>query len=77
MTCYSRVGTYTWTQEHYESASGDARKRAHALRKLGFSVRVVPLGTQVTNVGLLKLTMIDVRHSDGNVPPMPERLERI
>lgn len=76
-TCYGRVGTGTWTQETYETVSRDARRRAQQLRKLGFKVCCSALGMQVTPVGLVKMTMVDVRHPDGNPPPWPTKYERL
>ncbi|OGR25920.1 MAG: hypothetical protein A2139_14285 [Desulfobacca sp. RBG_16_60_12] len=75
--CLGRVGSYGWTQETYETATKHAGMRARELRKLGYRVTVSPLGMQVTKLGLLRLTMVDVRHPDGNVPPYPEKLEMI
>lgn len=76
MKCYGRVvgrdalGRY-WMQEHFESASNDARKRAKQLRSLGFTVFVSPLGIQVTPVGVVRMTMVDVRNFDGEVAHLP------
>lgn len=50
-----------WLQESYESASGESRKRASALRKLGYDVTTAPLGYQVTPVGQVRVTLVNVR----------------
>jgi len=75
MTCYQRVSGNGWTQEWYETASRDAGKRARELRKEGYRVAVSGMGSQVTNVGRVNMTLVDIRSE--NEPPMPERLVRI
>jgi len=50
-----------WLQESYESGDPDMRKRASMLRKLGYRVTTVSMGSQVTPVGTVKMTMLDVR----------------
>ena len=61
ITCYGQVNQGRWCQEHYETASRDAGRRAKELRKLGYVVTVVGMGDQVTGVGHVKMTMVDVR----------------
>lgn len=61
ITCYGAVNSGKWCQEHYETASRDARVRASELRKLGYVVTVVSMGDQITPVGRVKMTMVDVR----------------
>jgi len=65
MNCYLQVVGRNWIQEHYETASGDARKRAIQLRKAGFQAKSHGLGPQVTNVGIIKMTMVDIRFNDN------------
>ena len=65
MITYGIVGTGTWRQEHYETASRDAGKRARELRALGYAVVVSGLGLQVTPVGLVKMTMVTIRPQPG------------
>ena len=67
---YLLVRTRNSQQEHYETASRDARKRAAQLRKLGFRVSVSPLGPQVTNLGKVRMTLLTV-HDPGEreIPP--------
>ena len=67
ITCYGQVNAGRWCQEHYETASRNAAQRAKELRAAGYFVTVSSLGTQVTNVGYVKMTMVDVRpgrHAD-------------
>lgn len=59
--CHFRVNQGHWCQEHYETASRDAGRRARGLRKAGYDVRVSSLGPQVTEVGVIKMTMVDIR----------------
>jgi hypothetical protein len=76
--CYLQINTGRWAQESYDTNSGDARVRAGQLRKAGYKVTVVPMGNQVTSVGRVKMTMVDVRpgtHEDTEGLP-PVRVER-
>lgn len=61
ITCYGKTTGANWQQEWYESASKDAGRRARQLRKDGFRVTVAPMGIQVTAVGTVKMTMVDIR----------------
>jgi hypothetical protein len=64
-----------WTQETYETAANDARTRATQLRKLGFDVHCVSLGTQVTRLGLIKLTLVNVHsHPYDKMVPKPVKM---
>jgi hypothetical protein len=65
MECMLSVGNGNWTQESYETSTGFARKRASQLRKLGYKVAVFSLGSQVTRLGLIKTTMVDIRPGPG------------
>ncbi len=76
MICYQRLETRFGVQECYETASRDAGKRAKELRKLGFTVSVSSMGSQVTNVGTVRLTSLTVILPQMDVPK-PERMERI
>ena len=67
VVCYGYVKGQGWTQEWYETKSRDAGRRAADLRLLGFRVRVSSMGTQVTKVGLVALTLVTV-FSDENLP---------
>jgi hypothetical protein len=75
------VNAGRWAQEHYDSASGDARKRAAQLRKLGYRVTVSALGSQVTQYGSLKLTMVDIRPGSNadteDLPPLPAGVTKV
>lgn len=59
--CLLQVNTGSWCQESYETASRDAGRRAKQLREAGYSVIVASMGLQVTSVGLVKLTIVDIR----------------
>jgi hypothetical protein len=61
------VNAGRWCQETYETATRDAAKRARQLRALGYMVSVVGIGPQVTPVGVIRMTLVDVRpgaHAD-------------
>ncbi len=65
--CMGQVNQGSWCQETYESASRTAGQRAKQLRALGYQVTVASLGPQVTPLGTLKATMVDIRpgaHAD-------------
>lgn len=77
--CYGQVNQGTWCQEWYETASKDAGLRARALRKLGYVCRAQAEGPQVTGVGVVKMTLLDIRPGTNpdtaNLPKV--RIERI
>jgi len=77
MICYRLYRGSNWQQEHYESSTRDARKRAARLRSLGFNVTVSALGHQVTNVGLVRMSMITIHNLAAQEVPAPEKLGRI
>lgn len=59
--CYGQVNSGRWCQEWYETASKHAGIRARELRKLGYRVTTSSMGTQVTSVGLVKMSLVDIR----------------
>ena len=69
------VRTPKVVQESYESASGDARERARYLRSLGFKVWVSAMGSQVTPVGRVNLSLVTINH-EGREVPAPDKIER-
>lgn len=77
--CYLQINTGRWCQESYETASRHAAKRAKVLRAAGYRVAVQALGTQVTNVGAVKMTLVDVQPGTNadtfGIPPV--RVERV
>jgi hypothetical protein len=73
-----QVNNGRWCQETYETASKDAGKRAKQLRLLGYVVSVSALGPQVTPVGVIKLTLVDIqpgRHADTFGLPEVEKYQ--
>jgi ribosomal protein S19E (S16A) len=67
INCYGRVNNGNWAQETYESASRDAGRRVKQLRAAGYVAVSGSLGAQVTSVGVVKLTQVDIRpgsHAD-------------
>lgn len=78
-TCFLQVNSGRWCQESYETASRDAGRRAKELRAAGYQVTVASLGPQITGVGSIKLTLVDIRpgrHADTSGLPAV-RVERI
>jgi len=68
--CLGHTQGRDWRQEWFESASGDARRRAAEVRRAGFRAITSSLGYQVTPLGQLKLSLVDIRgrrcsHSTG------------
>lgn len=57
----SQVNSGRWCQESWETGSSAIRQRAAQLRKAGYAVKTFPMGDQITHLGRIKLTMIDVR----------------
>lgn len=72
MTCYGQINGNGWTQEWYETSTRDAGKRARQLRKLGYRVTVSGQGSQVTNVGRVNMTLVDIRGDYGQMGNLPE-----
>ena len=58
--CYGRVAGRGFVNEWYETASRHASRRARDLRKLGFQVTVESMGSQVTPIGLVWMTLLSV-----------------
>jgi len=51
----------------FEQGNPETRKCCNELRKAGYKISVSSLGYQVTNVGLIKTTMVTVYNADGKV----------
>jgi hypothetical protein len=73
--CFLQVPFRDHVQESYETASGHAAIRARQLRKAGFRAFVSAMGSQVTGVGLIKLSLVTAYGDMDNLPPV--KLERI
>ena len=63
--CYGITRDRTWQQEWYETQSRDASRRARSLRKAGYRVNVEAMGSQVTQVGHVKMTLLTINGLDG------------
>ena len=73
-----QVNQGSWAQETYETASRDAGRRARQLRAAGYQVTVSSLGPQVTSLGMIKTTLVDIRpgtNADTAGLPPVERVE--
>lgn len=76
-----------WIQESYDTGSPELRRRAKSLRAAGYSVNSFSLGSQVTQWGRAKLTMLDIRPGSSGDPylenvgrqdnPKPRGLKRL
>lgn len=73
--CYGQTLFHNHVQEFYETASKHAAIRARELRKAGFRVATASLGNQVTNVGSVKMTILDAAGDIDNLPRV--QIERI
>ena len=54
----------SWAQISVPTGRREIRAVAASLRRCGWRVKAFPMGPQVTDVGLLRLTMVDVRGHD-------------
>lgn len=83
VTCFGLVRTRNSQQEWYETASRQAAIRARFLRHLGYTVTVSPMGSQITSVGRVKMTLLTIHLSERNndlpvvEPPAPGRVVRL
>ena len=59
-----------WIQESYETGSPELRQRAKSLRAAGYRVTSASLGSQVTQWGRAKLTMLDIRPGSSGDPDL-------
>ena len=78
MKTMSQVNAGTWAQETYETASRDAGRRAKQLRAAGYQVVVSGLGPQVTPLGTIVTTLVDIRpgaNADTSGLPPVERVD--
>lgn len=77
--CLSQTNSVRWCQEVYETSTGHAEIRARQLRRSGYKVDCSEMGEQITAVGRLKMSLLDIRpgkHEDTkNLPYV--RIERI
>jgi hypothetical protein len=73
--CHLQVVFHNHVQESYETASRHAVIRARELRNAGFRVAVSALGSQVTEVGVIKLSLLTAYGDIDNLPPV--KVERI
>jgi hypothetical protein len=76
MQCLTQVNPGCWCQETYATATRAAAKPAKQLRTAGYQVYVGAMGPQVTPVGVVKLTLVDIRpgrHADTfGLPEVPQ-----
>lgn len=68
MKCYGQTRGAGWVQEWYETASHDAGKRARECRKAGLVARSSAMGMQVTGVGRVRMSLVDIRGEIDNLP---------
>jgi hypothetical protein len=57
----SQVRGRGWIQEWYETGSPELKARASELRKAGYRVSTSAMGSQVTQWGRLKMSLLDIR----------------
>lgn len=71
ITCYGQYHSQGATQEWYETASRDAGRRTRELRKAGFRCVSEGMGSQVTPVGRVAMTLVHVWRDDAaDLPPV-------
>ena len=61
VTCLGQINAGAWCQETYETVSRGAGRRARQLRVAGYRVTVGPLCPQVTPLGTIRMTQVDIR----------------
>ena len=61
VTCYGQVNNGLWCQEWYETATQDAGRRARQLRKAGYHATSEAMGSQVTSVGRVRMSLVTIR----------------
>lgn len=61
MAAFNEVHGRGWIQAWYETGSDEMKARASAARKLGYRVVSQAMGSQVTNVGRIRLSLLDIR----------------
>lgn len=62
----SIINQGNWAQVAVSTNAVGIRTAASILRRLGYRVKTFSMGMQVTEHGLLKMTMIDVRRGEKN-----------
>jgi len=67
--CYNQVIGPNWAQEWYESSTRHSRIRAKQLRQAGYHVICCGKSTQVTSVGLVEMSLVDIRGGDMSALP--------
>ena len=77
MDCHGRTTLPTMVQEIYETASRDAGRRTRQARAAGHRATAGALGPQVTPVGTVRMTIVNIEHKDGEPIPAPENLIRL
>lgn len=76
MARVGQVNQGAWCQETYDTASRDAGRRARQLRRLGYDVRVSSLGPQVTQYGIVRCSLVDVRPGTrADTSGLPEAID--
>jgi len=71
ITCYGQYHSAGNTQEWYDTASRDAARRTRELRKAGFRCVSQAVGSQVTPVGVVKMTLVSIWCDDhADLPPV-------
>ena len=52
-----------WRQEWFDTGNPEIRRRSAHLRRLGLKVTVCNMGRQITEVGAIKMTLVDIRRN--------------
>ena len=69
MRCYGVTDGPGWRQEVYESSTREAGARVRQLKRAGIHATACPMGLQVTSVGMVRLTLVNI-HGDYDHIPM-------
>lgn len=75
IVCLGQTVGDGWVQEWYAAGTGDVKRRARELRKLGFRVRTSRTSWQETRLARMNMTLLDAR---GDVLLLPAvRVEQV
>ena len=67
----------TWAQETWPTGEAYTKARCVQLRRAGFGVRTSPLGPQVTDFGVIRMTLINIKPRPGEdyIDGLPEAVQ--
>ena len=61
-----------WIQEWYQTGEAQIKQRATDLRRRGYRVTVSPMGSQATQLGTMKMSLLDIRPGSSGDPDLEQ-----